>query len=46
VSWSRAAAQEVNGAGIEAFSNHLTSIFGPRQDDVAMIALRRTLVTR
>ncbi|MGD0605373.1 MAG: SpoIIE family protein phosphatase [Streptosporangiaceae bacterium] len=42
----RVAAQEVNGADIEAFSNHLTSIFGPRQDDVAMIALRRTLVTR
>jgi CheY-like chemotaxis protein len=42
----RMAAQEVNGADIEAFSNHLTSIFGPRQDDVAMIALRRTPLTR
>jgi serine phosphatase RsbU (regulator of sigma subunit)/DNA-binding NarL/FixJ family response regulator len=37
----RVAAQEVHAAGIEAFSNHLTSIFGPREDDVAMIALRR-----
>jgi len=26
----------------EAFSNHLMSIFGPREDDVAMIAVRRT----
>jgi hypothetical protein len=35
------AAQEVGGAEVEAFSNHLMSIFGPREDDVAMIALRR-----
>jgi serine phosphatase RsbU (regulator of sigma subunit) len=35
------AAQEVSGAEVEAFTNHLMSIFGPRQDDVAMIALRR-----
>jgi serine phosphatase RsbU (regulator of sigma subunit)/DNA-binding NarL/FixJ family response regulator len=42
----RAAAQEVSGADVEAFSNHLMSIFGPREDDVAMIALRRTPVTR
>src|ERR1035438_1909682 len=42
----RVAAQEVNGADVEAFSNHLMSIFGPRQDDVAMIAVRRTPVTR
>ncbi len=41
----RVAAQEVQAAGIEAFSNHLTSIFGPREDDVAMIALRRIPVT-
>jgi hypothetical protein len=41
----RVAAQEVHAAGIEAFSNHLTSIFGPREDDVAMIALRRIPVT-
>jgi CheY-like chemotaxis protein len=37
----RVAAQEVSGADVEAFSNHLMSIFGPREDDVAMIALRR-----
>ena len=37
----RVAAQGV-GAEVEAFSNHLMSIFGPREDDVAMIALRRT----
>ncbi len=42
----RVAAQEVGGADIEAFTNHLMSIFGPREDDVAMIALRRTPVTR
>jgi stage II sporulation SpoE-like protein len=42
----RVAAQEVSGADVEAFSNHLMSIFGPREDDVAMIALRRTPVTR
>jgi serine phosphatase RsbU (regulator of sigma subunit) len=37
----RAAAQEVADADVEAFSNHLMSAFGPREDDVAMIALRR-----
>jgi CheY-like chemotaxis protein len=37
----RVAAQEASGADVEAFSNHLMSIFGPREDDVAMIALRR-----
>jgi CheY-like chemotaxis protein len=37
----RAVAQEVAGADVEAFSNHLMSAFGPREDDVAMIALRR-----
>jgi len=42
----RVAAQEISGADVEAFSNHLMSIFGPREDDVAMIALRRTAVTR
>jgi CheY-like chemotaxis protein len=42
----RVAAQEVSAAGIEAFSNHLMSIFGPREDDVAMIALRRTPMPR
>jgi len=38
----RVAAQEVGGADAEAFINHLMAIFGPREDDVAMIALRRT----
>jgi DNA-binding response OmpR family regulator len=37
----RAAAQEMAGADVEAFSNHLLALFGPREDDVAMIALRR-----
>ncbi len=37
----RMAAVEVSAADIEAFSNHLMSVFGPRDDDVAMIALRR-----
>ena len=38
----RVAAQEAGGADVEAFSNHLMSIFGPREDDVAMVAVRRT----
>jgi serine phosphatase RsbU (regulator of sigma subunit) len=38
----RVAAQEAGGADVEAFVNHLMAIFGPREDDVAMIALRRT----
>jgi CheY-like chemotaxis protein len=42
----RLAAQKVSGADIEAFSNHLMSVFGPREDDVAMIAVRRHPVTR
>jgi hypothetical protein len=29
------------GADVEAFGNYLMSLFGPREDDVAMIALRR-----
>ena len=37
----RVAAQEASGADVEAFSNHLMSIFGPREDDVAMVAVRR-----
>jgi CheY-like chemotaxis protein len=37
----RLAAQEAGRADVEAFSNHLMSAFGPREDDVAMIALRR-----
>jgi hypothetical protein len=35
-------AQEASGADVEAFSNRLLSIFGPREDDVAMVAVRRT----
>jgi DNA-binding response OmpR family regulator len=38
----RVAAQANGGADVEAFCNHLMSIFGPREDDVAMIVLRRT----
>jgi DNA-binding response OmpR family regulator/serine phosphatase RsbU (regulator of sigma subunit) len=38
----RAAAQEVSGSDVEAFANHLMSIFGHSEDDVAMIVLRRT----
>ena len=37
----RMAAAEASAAEIEAFANHLMSVFGPREDDVAMIALRR-----
>jgi len=35
------AAQEASGAEVEAFSNRLMSTFGPREDDVAMVAVRR-----
>jgi CheY-like chemotaxis protein len=38
----RMTAQEASGADVEAFSNRLLSIFGPREDDVAMVAVRRT----
>ena len=37
----RVAAQEASGTGVEAFSNHLMAAFGPREDDVAMVAVRR-----
>jgi serine phosphatase RsbU (regulator of sigma subunit) len=37
----RTAAEQAGTADVEAFSNHLMSVFGPREDDVAMIALRR-----
>jgi len=37
----RVAAQEASGAEVEAFSNRLMSTFGPREDDVAMVAVRR-----
>ena len=38
----RIAAQDVRGAEVEVFINHLMSVFGPREDDVAMVAVRRT----
>jgi serine phosphatase RsbU (regulator of sigma subunit)/CheY-like chemotaxis protein len=38
----RAAAAEAAGYDVEAFANHVMSLFGPREDDVAMIAVRRT----
>jgi serine phosphatase RsbU (regulator of sigma subunit)/DNA-binding response OmpR family regulator len=38
----RAAAAEAAGYDVEAFANHVMSLFGPREDDVAMIAIRRT----
>jgi serine phosphatase RsbU (regulator of sigma subunit)/DNA-binding response OmpR family regulator len=37
----RATAEEAAGDGIEAFVNRLMALFGPREDDVAMIAVRR-----
>lgn len=37
----RAAAAEAAGRDVEAFANHVMSLFGPREDDVAMIAVRR-----
>jgi len=37
-----AAAEEVADADVEAFANHVMSVFGAREDDVAMIVLRRT----
>ena len=38
----RATALEAADADVEAFANHVISVFGPRGDDVAMIAMRRT----
>jgi CheY-like chemotaxis protein len=38
----RAAAEEASGADVEAFGNHIMALFGAREDDVAMIALRRS----
>jgi CheY-like chemotaxis protein len=38
----RGAAAEAAGLEVEAFANHVMSLFGPREDDVAMIAVRRT----
>jgi serine phosphatase RsbU (regulator of sigma subunit) len=42
----RAAAAEAAGSDVEAFANQMMSLFGPREDDVAMIAVRRTLGAR
>lgn len=38
----RYCALEGEGADVEALANHLMSVFGSREDDVAMIVLRRT----
>jgi Stage II sporulation protein E (SpoIIE) len=38
----RLAAEDASGTELEAFSNNLMSLFGPREDDVAMIAVRRS----
>jgi serine phosphatase RsbU (regulator of sigma subunit)/DNA-binding response OmpR family regulator len=38
----RGAAAEAAGEDVEAFANHVMALFGPREDDVAMIAVRRT----
>jgi serine phosphatase RsbU (regulator of sigma subunit) len=37
-----AAAAIAAGADVEAFANHIMSVFGPSEDDVAMIAVHRT----
>jgi serine phosphatase RsbU (regulator of sigma subunit) len=38
----RATGAEAAGDDVEAFANHVMSLFGNREDDVAMIAVRRT----
>jgi serine phosphatase RsbU (regulator of sigma subunit)/CheY-like chemotaxis protein len=38
----RATAAEAAGRDVQAFANHVMSLFGPSEDDVAMIAVRRT----
>jgi hypothetical protein len=42
----RAVAAEACDIDVEAFANHVMSLFGNREDDVAMIAVRRTLGAR
>jgi serine phosphatase RsbU (regulator of sigma subunit) len=37
----RAGAADAAGTDVEAFANRVLSLFGPREDDVAMIAFRR-----
>ncbi|MGH9304745.1 MAG: fused response regulator/phosphatase, partial [Acidimicrobiales bacterium] len=38
----RAAAAEAADADVEAFANHVIALFGTSEDDVALIAVRRT----
>jgi hypothetical protein len=38
----RAAAQDRRDADVDTLADHLLSVFGPREDDVALIAARRT----
>jgi len=38
----RAAAHDLREADVDTFADHILSMFGPREDDVALIALRRT----
>lgn len=38
----RVTAQQAADADVEAFANQVMSVFGPREDDVAMIVVRRT----
>jgi serine phosphatase RsbU (regulator of sigma subunit) len=38
----RAAALQAAGADVEAFANHVMALFGSSEDDVALIAVRRT----
>ena len=38
----RAATAEAADLDVEAFANHVMALFGPQEDDVAMIVLRRT----
>jgi len=38
----RIASAEAADADVEAFANHVVSLFGPREDDVAIVAVRRT----
>jgi hypothetical protein len=37
----RSAAHEASGAEVEALSNQLIALLGQREDDVALIAVRR-----
>ena len=37
----KTAALQAAGTAAEALANHVMSVFGPSEDDVAMVALRR-----